>query len=249
MPPFVVHGRPMQAVTFKNGDNFLATNFSLRDLIKLAYRVQTEQILGGPDWLDSEKYDVNAKLSDAELQKRQTLTADQKSDDLRVVQTLLSERFKLVVHRETKNVPVYALVVAPGGPKLKVADPNNTYPNGIKLSNGKPVVPGVFLPKPGELVAQGLSISSFVSTLSSNNLGRVIADKTGLAGNYDFTLKWTPDPSSASPNASLFPALEEQLGLKLVPQDSPMEVIVIERAEKPITTAQASNLTSKPRPN
>jgi bla regulator protein blaR1 len=237
----------MKAVQFKDGQNFLATNVSLRDLVQYAFHVQAEQVAGGPAWTVSEKFDVNAKLDTAELQNRQQLSSEQKLEDLRNrLQAMLTERFQLAVRHETKSIPVYALVVASGGPKLKVADPGNTYPNGIKLPSGKPIVPGIFLPKPGELVAQGLSISSFVSTLSSKNLGRLIVDKTGLIGNYDFTLNWTPEPSAASPNASLFAALEEQLGLKLVAQDNPMEVIVIERAEKPITAAQARAGALKP---
>lgn len=241
MAGFIVHGRPMQAVQFKV-DRFMATNFSLGGLITLVYQVQDDQIVGGPDWLNTDKYDVEAKLNSAEVDRRQGLSNAQQVEEMRtMVQALLVDRFKLATHRETRTMPVYALMVSQSGSKIQPAKPGDTYPNGMKSVGGKPLGPGgVWAPKMGELVGQGIPIAFLVRSLSGKQLGRPILDKTGLAGNYDFTLDWTPDSSSASPNAQIFEALEPQLGLKLEPQESPVEVLVVDSAEKPAPTAAVS---------
>jgi uncharacterized protein (TIGR03435 family) len=241
MAPFVVYGRPMKAVQFKGGDNFLATNFSLRDLIQLGFKVQTEEIVGGPNWLDSEKYDVNAKLSSAELEKRQSLTAEQRSEDLRTrIQALLSERFKLVVHRETKTVPVYALVDAENGSQPHPAKPGDSYADGLKDRSGRPLGPGALLfPESNKLVAQAIPIKSLTGWLGSQELGRVVLDKTGLVGSYDIALQLPAKSTNYWSQPVLTAALEQQLGLKLDPQDSPVEVLVIDNAEKPAASTSA----------
>jgi bla regulator protein blaR1 len=239
MAGFVISGKGGHAFQFKS-DRFMATNTSLRELLSIGYQVQDSQIAETPAWFESDKYDLVAVLSSAEIAKRQQMTMEQRSQEVHeLIQRLLTDRFKLAVRRESKLTPIYALVVSPEGSKLHVAQPGDTYPNGIKHPDGKPVVPGFFIPKSGEFIAQGLSIPSFVSTLSSQNLGRPIVNKTGLTGNYDFTLQWTPDSSTSTPNASLFPALEQQLGLKLEPQDNAMEILVVDHAEKPVTQAAA----------
>jgi bla regulator protein blaR1 len=233
MPPFIVHGRPMQAVSF-HPDRFLATNFSLVDLIRLAYDVQALQIVGGPDWLASEKYDINAKLNRAEIEKLEKSGKEYSGPEhQRLVQELLADRFKLSVQRETRLAPVYALVVAQSGSKLHPAKPGDTYPDGMQCCGGRPAGVGYWIPKTGEMVAQGVSVGKLVKYLSDRKLGRPIVDKTGLSGNYDYTLEWTPDPSTSAANATLFTALEQQLGLKLEEQEGPVEVLVIENAEKP----------------
>jgi bla regulator protein blaR1 len=234
MPPFVVHGRPMQAVAFKP-DRFMATNFSLRDLIKLAFGVQSEQIVGEQDWFNSEKYDVNAAFSGSE---KNTLGRLPKEDSTferkKLLQALLADRFKLAAHRETRQLPVFALVISEGRAKIQPAKPGDTYVDGIQCCGGRPAgAGGVWNPKQGEWVGQGVPIADLVRVvLSQQQLGRPVLDKTGLTGNYDFTLNWAPHSSSGPADGSLSLALEQQLGLKLEPQEDPVEVLVIDHAEK-----------------
>jgi bla regulator protein blaR1 len=241
--PTPVKGRPMHAVQFKV-DRFMATNFTLLELIKLGYRMQETQIIGGEDWLHSDRYDVDAKISSAELEKLHQLDASQASQERReMIQALLADRFKLGVHRETRQLPVYVLVTAPEGLKMQLANPGDTYPSGIKYPNGKPIVPGLLSPKGGELVGQGATVSYLVESLAIQ-LDRPLLDETGITGNYDFTLDWSPNPSAALQNVSLFAALEQQLGLKIEEQESPVEMLVIDRAEKP---SQIASRTDAPR--
>lgn len=243
MAPFVVYGRPMKAIQFKNGDNLLATNVSLRDLIKLAFKLQTEQILGGPGWLDSEKYDVNAKLSDTPLQSRQQLRADQKAEDLRIrIQALLSDRFQLAVQRESKALPVYALVVVHDSLLFQPAKPGDAYAQGLKDHSGRVLGPGtLLLPEYNKLVGQAISLKSLTDWLARQELGRPVIDKTGLAGTYDFSLQLPVKSANYWSESVLSAALEQQLGLKLEAQDSTIDCIVVEHAEKPVESAQASN--------
>jgi uncharacterized protein (TIGR03435 family) len=168
------------------------------------------------------------------LPSRVTLLVD-------MLQALLADHFRLQIHRETKEHPVYALLIAEGGPKLQEASPGNTYADGPKGLDGRPVGPGVmFGSSPGEqgtLTAQAVPMSSFVQRLSSQT-GRTVLYMTGLRGNYDFTLQWKPeyhqpDNRGTGPyDAAIFTAVQ-QLGLKLEPQKALMEVLVIDHVEKP----------------
>jgi uncharacterized protein (TIGR03435 family) len=108
-----------------------------------------------------------------------------------MLQPLLTDRFKLAIHRETRELPIYALVVVKMGPKLKEAKPGDTYPNGIKGPDGLPHA-GIMSWERGRLEAQGVSMTSLVRPLS-RVLGRTVLDKTGLTGKYDFALEWEPD--------------------------------------------------------
>lgn len=180
------------------------------------------------------------------------------SDDDRLIvrqhmlQALLADRFGLVFHRETRELPIYTLIIAKNGPKLHEATPGDTYPNGIKLQNGAPgagvwtmrtVAGGSYL-----INAQAIALSSLLPSLAYP-LGRPIVDKTGLTGKYDFTLTYSLDqsesPTASAPNGqpalaaadptapSLFTALQEQLGLKLESGKGPIEIIVIDHIERP----------------
>jgi bla regulator protein BlaR1 len=247
------------------------TNFTLRMLILRAYGVQGFQLSGGPDWLDSESYDIEAKMDSAEAQELGKLSLKDRSlGTLRLLQSLLADRFNLSLHRETEQIPVYALVIARGGPKVREATPGDTYPNGITGLHGRPIGGGgISEPERGKLVGQGCPIAYLVDALSQEEfgLGRVVLNKTGLAGNYDFTLQWTPaarkgslvsgpakfnnygeffdapqknklnasaeDQLSDSSRLSVFTAIQEQLGLKLESQTRPVEILVIDHAEKP----------------
>jgi uncharacterized protein (TIGR03435 family) len=175
-----------------------------------------------------------------------------------MLQALLADRFKLTLHRETKQLGVYVLVIAKNGPKLEEAKPGNAYLNGF-IDNGEPLGAGVFklgryVGGSGELISQGLSMATLVRLLSEEILNRSVLDNTGLTGNYDFTLQWriadesqgpmfkevgdhqqvtgrTPPPEYSGP--SFFTAIQEQLGLKLEPAKGPVDIIVIEHIEQP----------------
>jgi bla regulator protein blaR1 len=231
MAGFSIKGKSFSAALFKP-DRFMATNYTLHQFIRLAYGVQDSQIVSGLDWLSTEKYDVDARIDSSVSEELNRLGNDQaNSERLQMIQLLLADHFKLTLHRETKELPVYALVVADSGPKLQTATPGDAYPNGIKGPGGRPVGTGYFEPEKGKVIFQGRPLSSLVQYLS-DRLGRTVVDKTGLKGNYDFALQWAPtSPESSSP--SVMAAVQEQLGLKLEAQNTATEVLVIDRAEKP----------------
>jgi uncharacterized protein (TIGR03435 family) len=222
-----------------------ANNIALRALIAHAYGVEDYQILGAPSWVASTRFDIEAKVSSADTDALHDLSPDQRR---LMLQPLLAERFQLKVHTEVRNLPLLALVVAKGGPKLQEAKPGDTYPNGIKGFDGQGGA-GLMHMGPGRLTGQGLPISFLARTLSQQ-LGSTVEDKTGLTGKYDFTLQWTPDrnaspmspePGQQGPGAatstdsgpSIFTAIQEQLGLKLESQKGPVEVLVIDHVETP----------------
>jgi bla regulator protein blaR1 len=220
-------------------NGFSATNAPLGEVIRLAYQVQEFQMSGGPPWINSERYDIEAKVDSSVAEKLNQLDMDQHRLLLR---PLLEDRFQLKVHQETKELPIYALVVAKNGPKLHAAKPDDTYPEGIKGPDGVGH-PGLMRMGPGGITAQGLPMAT-IARLLSQQLGRTIVDKTGLTGNYDVNLKWTPDngpgsmmgpDSKPTPDSgpSIFTAIQEQLGLKLESQKGPVEVLVIDRVERP----------------
>jgi len=171
-----------------------------------------------------------------------------------MLQELLADRFNLPLHRETKGFPVYGLVIAQSGPKLHKSKPGDTYSNGAKGPDGLPLGPGPHVMRftGGQLICQGVPVAFLARELSRQLRGTVL-DKTGLNGNYDFTLQWTPDesearmfrgtedgqqgtentPSLESSGPSIFTAIQEQLGLKLESQNGPVDVLVIDHVEKP----------------
>jgi uncharacterized protein (TIGR03435 family) len=233
-------------------ERFNAEGVTLRQLISMAYGVKDFQLSGGPSWINSERYDIQAKAEDSFVEKLKTLPPDQAMQQLGLLlQSLLADRCKLQVSHETKDLPVYALVVAKNGPKLQPSKAADAYPNAMKGPDGK-VHAGMMRMGRGELTGQVMPMSE-LARLLSHRLGRDVIDKTGLKGNYDFTLTWTPDqgpsgmmqgpPNGAPPNdnapppdtagPSIFTALQDQLGLKLEPQKGPVDIIVIAHIERP----------------
>jgi uncharacterized protein (TIGR03435 family) len=232
-------------------DGLSATNASVQMLISTAYGVENNQISGAPGWLNSDKYDIEAKMDSATVEELRKLNEDdRRAVRQHMLQALLADRFKMTVHRETKDLPIYVLIVAKDGPKFKQATPGDTYPNGIKGPDGHSGAGMMMMGREG-LTAQGVELTNLVRHLT-RVLGRTVVDKTGLTGRYDFTLKWTPDeslggaprgpqsgqagvgdtaPADSSP--SLFTVLQEQLGLKLESQKGPVEILVIDHVEKP----------------
>jgi bla regulator protein BlaR1 len=198
---------------FTPGGGLRVTNGTLKGLLETAYDVRDFQISGGPGWVNSERYDILA---------RSASPADIKETRLKV-QSLLAERFRLRVHRDTKELPVYVLAVARTGSKL-AAGQVASAPEGINAGCG-------------QMIGTRTSMANLAVKLS-RQLDRPVLDRTGLSGKYDFRLDWTPDTgpcsTSSSPDSpSLFTALQEELGLKLESTKGPVEVLVIDQVEKP----------------
>jgi uncharacterized protein (TIGR03435 family) len=211
-------------------DGFRGTNVPIHSLLLQAYGLHEGEIIGEPAWANSEVFDIEAKVAGPDVAAFSKLDSDQLQAMLRQI---LTERFKLTVHRESRELPVYALSVAKGGPKLKESaiDPSVSASarrgGGVRMSMGM-------------ISANECTIPYFLSMLS-RQLGRTILDRTGLTGNYDFTLRWSPDngATSASEGAqddtlpSIFTAVQEQLGLKLESTKAPASVLVIDHLERP----------------
>jgi uncharacterized protein (TIGR03435 family) len=209
------------------GERYLATNVSLRLLIMVAYRVKAEQIVGGPAWMNTDTYDMNAKAE-----------RPSSVEDLHVMlQNLLADRFQLKFHRETKEMPVYALGVDKGGHKMKPHEAQSAGDPWMDQANE-----GLHI----KLTATSAPMDYFVWRLGQL-MDRPVIDQTKLKGGFDFNLAYTRDPppgfregmllngapmDTSGPN--LFEALKQQLGLKLEPQKGSADVLVIDRAEKPV---------------
>lgn len=225
---------------------------TMKRLIAFAYYVKPFQISGRPSWVSSDKWDIDAKEPDALAEQRRDLSVIQQRQKVGLlVQSLLTDRFRLHVTHEVRELPIYVLVVAKGGPKLRAAKSGDTYPNGLKADNGQPIGHGDnFWLGRGSLIAQGIPFQTLVDVLSFH-LGRTIVNQSGLKGKYDFNLHWTPDENPAvaaslggDPNGtggpaadisgpSIFTAIQEQLGLKLESTKGPVEVLVIDHIERP----------------
>jgi uncharacterized protein (TIGR03435 family) len=240
-------------VRFMNSlDGFSTTGVTVQMLIANAYGVQNFQISGAPGWLNSERYDIDAKMDSATADALKKLDQEHnRIERQHMQQKLLADRFKLTVHSETRELPVYALVVDKNGLKLHEAKPGDTYPNGVKGPDGVGRGGVVYMGR-GTLTGQGVALAPLVAQLS-RQLGRTVVDKTGLTGKYDYTLQWTPEegqgamfqgpgggpqpPEGAAPpessGPSIFTALQEQLGLKLESQKGPVEFVVIDHVERP----------------
>lgn len=237
----------MQRMMIKPGE-FTSSGNTLQEVIRLAYGVQDYQISGAPAWLNSEIYNVEAKAEQSVIDELQKLGSDQRElENRRMIQTLLEDRLHFKVHHETREMPIYSLVVASAG-KLHEAQgncPPNSGPVLIPMpKEGKlsalPLTCGVFhrsYPRPGHLSGQKVSLTQLTAELSQLT-GRMVLDKVSFAGKYDINLDWTPEPgqswtSPAAPNPSLSTAIQEQLGLKLESQTGPIDMLVIDHVEKP----------------
>jgi uncharacterized protein (TIGR03435 family) len=204
---------------------YMAICTTLWGLIYNAYGVRSinDYPPGLPPWADNDRFDIDAKANDdtvAAIKKLSNQEQEQLTRDM--LQSLLADRFQLRVHYESKVRPVYELVLAKVGSKLKPLRANQK--------------PGWGKSDHGEFILHGKSIAEFANGLTFSNLvGRTVVDKTGLIGNYSFDLKWTPDDQQGTPDAgpTLFTALEEQLGLKLEPAKGPVDSLVIDHVEKP----------------
>jgi len=255
-----VNGRRNMELT--PGGRFVATYATLRELVTLAYtlpsgRVRDDsQISGGPSWINSDRFDVVAKAAGmpAGLNSSVAAGAARPGETNAIAQvrlmlrTLLADRFKLTVHNEIMNRPVYALVVARRdgrlGPQLHkvVIDCAASRDGGqppARPEPGKAGCGGFRLLRPGRLTGHTVTMA-LLAVSFPGSVGRVVLDRTGLSGVFDLDLEWTPEEASSSTGAplpadgvSIFTAVQEQLGLKLEPTESPLDVLVIDHVEKP----------------
>ena len=198
------------------------------------------QVVGAPEWVESDHFDVVAKAEgDADL----TQMAGP------MMQTLLEDRLKLKIHRETRDLPIYALIVAKGGSKLQSVKEGSCTPIDLSHLPAGPPAPGQ-MPNCGransrrngaeiEMNVSGMSAADFSGQILSGALDRPVFDKTGLSGLFDFHLHYAldnPGTSAAAsdlPGLSIFTAVQDQLGLKLSPETGPLEVLVVDHVEKP----------------
>src|SRR5579863_7661298 len=206
---------PQKGMSFIGG-TLKATNYTLRNLIGLGWDVRGFQITGGPGWLDSEHYDIEAKPAVSV-----DIGAPDNAGRLRLmVQSLVTDRFSVKLHRETREVRVYSLVVGKNGVRLKrtaeAAGPSTS------IHDGK-----------GFMAATQIDLGILARNLAGE-LEVPVIDRTGLAGAYDLRLEWSPadDPATPGSAPSIFTALQEQLGLRLESGRGPVEMLVIDSARK-----------------
>ena len=214
---------------------FIYTGMSLKNLVCGAYDKFDFQCLGGPAWFDSDRYDVEAKPDTALSEQLLKLSwKEQAKVRKRMQQALMEDRIKLKVHHETRELPIFALVVAKGGLKMHEAKAGDTYANGMKAGDGKGMSPGSYMVGDGKMQAWGISMDTLADQLT-DEVGHIVQDQTRLAGVYDFTLRYSDDlAAGADPSVpSIYTALQEQLGLKLEPTKGPVDVIVIDHVERP----------------
>jgi uncharacterized protein (TIGR03435 family) len=185
------------------------TNVTVRSLLRQAYGLQIYPLSAPGDDLSTDRYDVIAKRA-PDASKEQTML---------MLQALLKDRFKLAVHRETRELPIYALVRGKNGPKFREAQDDGSAPE-IGSGDGH------------QIRAHHISMSALASTLQSY-IGDSVQDKTGLTGLYDLSLDFTPDESVSADGETLFEAVQRQLGLKLEMQKGPVDVVVVDHVQRP----------------
>jgi uncharacterized protein (TIGR03435 family) len=203
-------------------EGYEAKNVMVAVLIGDAYNLtKPEQLSGLPGWGMDVRFDLEAKMDEDTASALPKLPNNQQWQQRQLMlQAALADRFKLKVHRESRMLPVYALVIAKGGSRLKPSQRGE----GWWHWSGPAITVHA---EPVSMLAMCLS--------KLPEIDRIVVDKTGLAGDYDVDLKWTREEQQAQPDAAptIFTAIEEQLGLKLVPAKSPVDVIVIDHIDRP----------------
>lgn len=197
-----------------------ATNETLAGLIQTAYQIDADQISGAPNWISSERYDILAKVGNSPADEMQGINPSHRGPEngQLLLQALLSDRFKLAVHQESKLVPVYALVIASDGPKLMESNARaDSDLRIIQVENGR-------------IAGREVPIATLARILSEQ-LKQPVLDETGLDHHYDVTFQWDANPVPSVPAMSA--ALQEQLGLRLIPQLMSKEFIAIDHVEAP----------------
>ena len=209
------------------GRHIITHNTSVNDLITMAYGLHVKEIVNGPEWFDTDKFDIDG-VPDVEGQPNNTQFKE-------LIQSALTQRFGLKFHHEDKELSVYALTVGKGGPKMKVTADK---PSDLK---------NFFFRKLGQLTVTNSTMQDFCNGMQSAVMDKPVVDHTGLTDRYDFQLTWTPDESQfaamgahippptddAAAPPGLYTALQEQLGLKMEATKAMAPVMVIDKAEKP----------------
>jgi uncharacterized protein (TIGR03435 family) len=234
-----------------SAENFSARMTTVESMIGFAYDIPVtigmsmdpahfflphpQRLSGEPGWVFTDRYDLTAKLDGPPLEAWTRLTKDAQKAQLRLMmQALLADRFKLTMRHETRQMPVYALVVAKGGPKFAAGA---VAPAAVDAGSDakKPYVSPWKLDR-GLIAGQGRTMDGLVEMLGMQREldSRKILDQTGLKGKYDFSLKWgSVDDPHETDGPSLFTAIQEQMGLKLQPEKTPMDVLVVDHIERP----------------
>jgi uncharacterized protein (TIGR03435 family) len=201
-----------------SADSLTMRNVDLSGCVQWAYGIEFFQV-SGPKSLDAERYDILAKAADPVSVSQLRL----------MLRQLLADRFKLVLHRDTKTVPVYALIVAKRGPRLTPAKIDSGAD--VALNHAVESLPRV---QDGSFVFADNSLTEFAEKLALlKDIDRPVLDRSGIKGSFDITLKGAATASLQKDGPSIFTLIEEQLGLKLVPQTGPVDVIVIDHVEEP----------------
>jgi uncharacterized protein (TIGR03435 family) len=215
------------------GGRFNMERVPLTFLIELSYNIKNDQLLGAPSWATNDRYEVTAKAEgNATFEQMRPM-----------LQSLLADRFKLALHRETKEAPVYELAATRGGLKIiaskegscTTVDPNSPPPPNPNSPPPCGSVRRALLSSGARIEAVGLTMPKLIEILS-DTVGRTIIDKTGFTGTFDVRLEFAPDEaisSGLSSGPSIFTALQEQLGLRLEGAKGPVEVLVIDHVERP----------------
>ena len=234
---------PNQSMRLLPGGRAVATNIPLQRLILTAYELFPQQLVGGPGWVDSDRFDVVAQANE---ELGPSMPGGPPGRAQQMLQRLLAERFNLAVHTEIRELPIYELIVARTdgrlGPRMSAAKIDCMA---LMIAAGRGVGPMPPLSQcggsggSGRISMHGALLPSFVRTLAGLT-GRIVQDQTGLTGGFDFDVDFTPESGGASESsspatngASLFTALEEQLGLKLRPTRGQVQMVVIDRVEQP----------------
>lgn len=241
---------------FVNPPNiFQESGTTARDMVRVAYGLPpgTEaRVLGGPSWIDHNRYEIEAKIPDALFAEMQKMPPKERGNQMDLMaQSLLADRFKLKVHFETREMPIYELVVAKGGPKLILAKEPPSEPDTPQPPSTRPqdMRQGIWIhfktPNTMEMVAKGTTLDTVITAMDWPEFGlggNPIVNRTGLTGKYDFVLDWAaphpamPESDTAAAESDAPPlsiALEQQLGLKLVKTKGPAEFVVIDHIELP----------------
>lgn len=242
-------GPAMRVMMRMTPDGVSLHGVPLRLVVQQSFGVEQDRILGEPSWIGSVRYDIEAKVEPEDAPKLRDLKVEQRNA---MMLQLLVDRFHLQYHYEKRELPMYALVVAKGGLKMKPSKPDQDPPeaNASRPGDGPSRLGrGMMMMNPGHLESTGTTVEMLAHVLS-RQLGRTVVDKTGLSGNYDFTLDYTPDnmpmPMPGAPQGgpapemqanpggpSLFTAVQEQLGLKLESTKAIVDVVVIDHIDQP----------------
>lgn len=217
------------------GRHYSASSVLVISLIEIAYDMKDYQVSGGPSWINSERYDIEADIDESIFNKIRVLSRDAQMDQIRLLlQSLLAERFNMRVTRNTKELPVYALILARDDSRLKqlAAEPNPNNPNGFLVisnrGNGR-----------WSIEATKVPLNNFANALSVP-LRTSVTNETGRTGDYTFTIRWTDDTTIPAAvqmdpayDRTISAALQEGLGLKLKSGKGPVNTIVIDHIEEP----------------